>query len=436
MATFLFDENDVALQRRVNDLVDWGLMLAVVGILAIGLISIYSATYPGFMATGSSAMSITFKKQLIHAAVGLVAAITFFFLPERWIRDLAYPLYGVGILMLIAVLIPGIGKVVNGQQCWIDIAGFTFQPSELAKFTTLLAIARYVSEKGTDVRTLRDLAMMLGLALLPMALIMGQPDTGSASVFLALTVGIYLWVGGDLFVLYILGTAPFVAIAALYGVLFDTMTWFFVTAAVVSAGAFAFRRNVILTVAAVAVLIGGSFAVRPVFDKLEPHQQKRLITLFEPERNPRGEGYHVIQSMLAVGSGGLTGKGFRQGTQTQLRYIPEQWTDFIFCVPTEEFGFVGGVTVIGLLVAIILRAVSIASLVRTKFASVIAFGFGSVLLYHTLVNIGMAIGLFPVMGIPLPFMSAGGTALIINLATIGLLLNFFKTRRRRAGAAV
>lgn len=433
MNTFMFDDEDVALQRRVNDLLDWGLLLAVVGVLAIGLISIYSATYPGFLETSTGTTSDTFIKQVIYAAIGVVSAVSLFFLPERWIRDLAYPGYAVGILMLVAVLVPGIGHIVNGQQCWIRIGGFTFQPSELAKFTTLLALARFISEKSTDVRSLRDRLIMLGIIGLPIALIMQQPDTGSATVFMAMALGLFLWIGGDLFLLYFVAVGPFVAAAALYGVLFENMIWFAIASALMAIGAFLFRRNLIVTAIAVLLLIGAGLMVRPAFERLEPYQQNRLITLFEPERNPRGQGYHVIQSMLAVGSGGITGKGFRQGTQTQLRYIPEQWTDFIFCVPTEEFGFIGGTMVIALLVTIILRAVNIASTVRTKFASIIAFGFGSMMLFHTLVNIGMAIGLFPVMGIPLPFLSAGGTALIVNVATIGLLLNFYKTRRRRAG---
>jgi rod shape determining protein RodA len=422
---FQLDEEDVALQRRVNDLLDWGLLLAVVGVLGMGLISIYSATYEA----GASSI---FNKQLLYAIVGIVAASVLFLLPERWVRDLAYPLYGVGILMLIAVKIPGIGHTVNGQQCWINVGGFSFQPSELAKVTTMFAIARFMSGKGADITNLRDLGIVLGMALVPVGLIMLQPDTGSATVFMAMLFGVLLWSGADLFILTIIGVTPIVGIAALYGVLFDAMWVFAIVVALAAAGLFLFRRNVVVTSVAILVLIGAGLAVRPVFERLEPYKQNRLITLFEPERNPRGEGYHVIQSMLAVGSGGVTGKGFLKGTQTQLRYIPEQWTDFIFCVPTEEFGFAGGLIVIGLLASIILRAVSIAGLVRTKFASIVAISYGTVLLYHTMVNIGMAIGLFPVMGIPLPFLSAGGTALIMNLAMIGLLLNFYKTRRRRA----
>jgi len=424
--TFTFDEDDVALQRRVNDLLDWGMLLTVVGLLAMGLISIYSATF-------DAGTSVYFKKQLVYAGVGFVLALVCYFLPERWIRDFSYTMYGVGILMLIAVLIPGIGKVVNGQQCWIQIGSFTFQPSELAKVTTLLALARYISEKGVDVKTIRDLAVIGGMVLLPIALVMGQPDTGSATVFIAMSLGVFLWIGGDLFFLYCVASIPFIGISALYGVLFESMVVFGIVTALVTIGAFAFRRNIIVTIVAVAMLVGVGLSVEPVFKELEPYKQARLVTLFEPERNPRGQGYHVIQSILAVGSGGLTGKGFLKGTQTQLRYIPEQWTDFIFCVPSEEFGFVGSVVVIALLIAMILRSMSIAALVRTKFASVVAIGFATLMFYHTLVNIGMAIGLFPVMGIPLPFLSAGGTALIMNMCIVGMLLNFYKTRRRRTG---
>jgi rod shape determining protein RodA len=419
---FTFETEDVSLQHKVNDLVDWGLLLAVVAILGAGLISIYSATF-------QTSASIVFRNQLIYAGIGVGAAIIAYFTPQRWLSDLAYAAYALGIIGLIAVI--PFGHEVNGQRCWIRLGSFSFQPSELAKITTLFAIARYSSKKGFDIRTLRDLSVVVGMVVLPIGLIMVQPDTGSATVFLAMLLGIYMWVGGDLFLLYTIICLPFIAIAALYNALFDVIWWVIGITILAAGGAFLFRRNIILTVAAVVLMIGISLTVEPVFDSLAPYQQNRLITLFEPERNPRGEGYHVIQSVMAVGSGGVTGKGFLQGTQTQLRYIPEQWTDFIYCVPTEEFGFVGGVTVIALLASVILRGINIAGSVRTRFSSVVAIGFASMLFYHTMVNIGMAIGLFPVMGIPLPFLSAGGTSLIMNLATVGLLMNFYKTRRRR-----
>lgn len=424
---YLYEGNDAGLQRTVSDMIDWGLFLAVIAVLGLGLISIYSSVFtsdPGI-----------FRNQVIYAFVGLASGTIAFFIRERWIKGLAFPIYILSVLLLIAVLTP-LGHEVNGQRCWIKLGSFTFQPSEFAKVATIFAMARVATRKGFSISTLRDFATIVSLILPPLALIMLQPDTGSATVFFAILMGVLLWVGADLFILYVLTCIPFIGVAALYSTLFDNIWWFAGIAAAVCGGVFFFRKGIIPKVIAVLLLIGIGLSVEPVFDKLETYQQNRLITLFEPERNPRGEGYHVIQSMLAVGSGGLSGKGFLQGTQTQLRYIPEQWTDFIFCVPTEEFGFVGGVLVIALLASIILRSFNIAGSVRTQFASVIAVGFGTMLLYHTLINIGMAIGIVPVMGIPLPFLSAGGTSLIINLTVVGLLMNFYKTRkRRRAGAS-
>jgi rod shape determining protein RodA len=421
-SSYYFESEDVALQRKVNDVLDWALLLAVVAVLGMGLISIYSSV--------STADRGVFLNQTLYAGLGIAAGCAVFFFPERWFSDLAIPLYILSLVALVLVLTP-LGHEVNGQRCWIKVGSFTFQPSEFAKIATLFAMGKVVSRKGFDVSALRDLATLIGLIVPPVALIMLQPDTGSATVFAAILLGVMMWVGADLFLLYVVACLPFVAVAALYGTLFQTVWWFVVVAVLACAGAFAFRRRLLVTLLAVALFVGVGLSVQPAFNKLEMYQQNRLITLFEPERNPKGEGYHVIQSMLAVGSGGLTGKGYLKGTQTQLRYIPEQWTDFIFCVPTEEFGFIGGVLVIGLLASIILRALNIAGSVRTRFASVVAIGFGTLLLYHTMVNIGMAIGMVPVMGIPLPFLSAGGTSLILNLTMVGLLLNFHKTRRRR-----
>ena len=421
--SFFLDEDDVEMQRRINDMLDWGLLLAVAGLLGIGLVSIYSAAY----SLGSDSI---FMRQVFYAIAGTVAAVVLFYVPERVISSLAYPAYAIGLLLLIAVLTP-LGHKVHGQQCWIQIGSFTFQPSEFAKISTLLAAGQYISRKGFSIRAIRNLLGLLSIFLIPIGLIMLQPDTGSATVFLAMLVGVYLWAGGDTFVLYTLVSIPFVATAALYGALYSNIYWFVALAALFCLGTYMFRKPLAMTIVACVVVIGIGLAVEPVFENLEPYKQKRLITLFEPERNPRGEGYHVIQSILAVGSGGVTGKGFLQGTQTQLRYIPEQWTDFIFCVPTEEFGFIGGVLVISLLATVALRCFSIASLSRTPFSSIIAVGFGSLITYHTMVNIGMAVGLFPVMGIPLPFLSAGGTSLVANVACVGLLLHMYRQRKRR-----
>jgi rod shape determining protein RodA len=238
-------------------------------------------------------------------------------------------------------------------------------------------------------------------------------------------LGVLVWAGADMLMLFTVVALPFIAISTLFG-----KTFFYVTLGLFSAAVFAFRRNIILTAVVIALFIGAGFSMSFVYNKMAPHQQNRVQTFINPNTDPRGKGYHVIQSMMAVGSGGIFGKGFLHGTQTQMRYIPKQWTDFIFCVPAEEFGFVGSVTVIGLLTVLIMRSIRTAGYLRSQFGSIICAGIGAGFLFHMLVNIGMALGVFPVMGIPLPFLSAGGTSLIINMALVGLLLNFYRARRK------
>ena len=223
---FLFESEDVALRKRVNDLFDWGLLLAVVTVLGIGLISIYSSV--------ATADATIFRNQIIYAGIGITFGLTVFFFPEHWFSDLAYPMYGVGVLALAAVLTP-LGHEVNGQRCWIQLGSFTFQPSELAKITTLMAMGKVATRKGFDIAAIRDLAWLVGLVIPPVALVMLQPDTGSATVFIAMTIGVLLWVGFDLFVLYIIACIPFVGIAALYGVLFDSL-WIFIGVVVLAIG--------------------------------------------------------------------------------------------------------------------------------------------------------------------------------------------------------
>ncbi len=290
-----------------------------------------------------------------------------------------------------------------------------------------MATARYISQKHVNLRRVRDLGMVILISLVPMGLIMLEPDTGTATVFGAMLLGVLVWAGADLLMLFTLVALPFIAISTLFG-----KTVFYITLGIFSAAALGFRRNIIVTAVVIALFVGAGFSMSFVYNKMAPHQQGRVQTFINPNTDPRGKGYHVIQSMMAIGSGGIFGKGFLQGTQTQMRYIPKQWTDFIFSVPTEEFGFIGGVVVIALLTVLIMRSVRTAGYVRSQFASIICAGIAVGFVFHMLVNIGMAIGLFPVMGIPLPFLSAGGTSLIINMALVGLLLNFYRARRKVA----
>ncbi len=336
--------------------------------------------------------------------------------PENWLRFNSWTAYIGSILLLIIVFIFGVE--INGTKGWIRFGGFSLQPAEFAKFGVLLAVSSYISRKGVDIRTWRDLVYVIGITAIPAVLIMNQPDFGTATVLFAMLFGVLFWAGFDAFTMYFIMALPLIILASLKG-----QTWMYSAISFFSVVSFSFRKNIIFTIAAISIFIGIGVSSPHIYDKLAPHQKARIDTFLEPGSNPLGAGYNVIQSVMAVGSGGLTGKGFLQGTQTQLRYIPMQWTDFIFSVPTEEFGFIGGTIVILLHFALIWRAIRLASIVNNKFQSIICIGVASIFIYHCFINIGMAIGITPVMGIPLPFMSFGGTSIIVNLAFVGLLLN-------------
>lgn len=393
---------------------DFRTLLVTVALVAIGLISIYSATYEA----GAAAF---FSQQMIFAVGGLVTMLAVAFIPERWITLSAIPLYALGLILLVAVLV--IGSVVNGQRNWINLGLFSLQPSELAKLGTLLFAAYFVSREGRDLKNWRDLATLVAIVMGPVALIYFEHDTGSMTVYMAMLLGIALWAGADLFLLFSLVAPIAVAVASLFGM----MQMLIVLGAVLTAMIF-FRRSVLVTTLGFSLSLVAGLSTSIVYEHLPAHIQNRISTFLDPTLDPRGAGYHVIQSLMAVGSGGFTGKGFLNGMMTHGGYIPEQWTDFIFSVPTEEFGFIGGVLVIALTGGMIYLAVGTAARLRDRFSSTICFGIATIFIYHATINIGMAVGLVPVMGIPLPFLSKGGSSLLLNMSAVGLLLNFYRYR--------
>jgi rod shape determining protein RodA len=411
-------ENDIfVIKKQPGEFFDWPTFLMSILIMAMGLISIYSATY-------DAGMSHNFFKQLIYTGIGLGIMFVCMVLPERWLNEYALAFYIFVLLLLITVLV--FGRTVYGTKGWFQIGGLSLQPSEFAKLAALNLIATHLSRKGTDIKTFRDFGFVIAIIFIPLALIAIEPDIGTATVLIALLVGILFWTGFDILLLFFISSMPIVILLSLISPVH------FVTAvSVYSIVAALLRKKVLLTFATILIIIAVGYTSPLIVNNLMPHQRNRIETFLNPDKDPLGKGYNVIQSKLAVGSGGFTGKGFLQGTQTQLRYIPKQWTDFIFCVPSEEFGFIGGVLVIALLTGIILKSGKIAYETENKFFSLLSFGIATVFFYHTLINVGMVIGLMPVMGIPLPFMSYGGTALIVNCAFIGLLLNSYRTQKIR-----
>lgn len=394
---------------------DFRTLAITLALAAIGLFSIYSATY-------DAKVGFVFYRQLAWSGISIFGLLVAAFLPLKTLQRIAIPSYVTTIVLLVIVLI--LGKTISGSKSWFGIGGFGIQPSEFAKVTTVLALAAFLSKTTTDLSEMKHLFTVIGIVLLPMILVFMQPDVGTSLVFFALLLPMLYWAGADDFTLAIILSPILVAVGALLG------TMQFILAVILSLLLLYFTRKNLFTGAVVfGITITIGLSVQAMFERLPSYQQKRILSFLNPEADPLGAGYNVLQSKVAIGSGGFLGKGFLQGTQTQLNFIPEQWTDFIFCVPGEEFGFAGASLVLFLFAVLMLRGIRIASISKNAFSSIAAIGITGVFATHVLINVGMSMGLMPVIGIPLPFLSYGGSALLANMVMAGLLMNFFSNRK-------
>ncbi|MZP30141.1 rod shape-determining protein RodA [Heliobacterium undosum] len=329
------------------------------------------------------------RKQTIWVFIGIAFVIISMFFHYQTLSRYSWYLYGLNLLILIAVLLPGLGVNVNGAVRWINIGGFQFQPSEFAKLLMIITFADFLSKRQGRMETLKDLLPCFAFVAVPMLPILKQPDLGTSLVFIAIMLGMLAAAGANKKVLGLLVFSGLVVvIVAIYG----HLTWGW-----------------------------------PL--PLKEYQIKRLIIFLDPDLDPLGDGYHIRQSLVAIGSGGLFGKGLFQGTQAQLNFLPEHHTDFVFSVVGEELGFIGAVGLLALFFVIILRGLRIALDARDTFGSLIVTGIVSMWLFHVLVNVGMTTGIMPVTGIPLPFVSYGGSAMLTNLVCLGLLLNVYWRRQ-------
>jgi rod shape determining protein RodA len=399
----------------IRDRVEISTLAAAILLVGVGLLSIYSATL-------DARMGDLFSKQVIAAVVGLIVLVVAAVLPTRLLQRVAFPIYFLSILSLITVKL--IGKEVSGSMSWFAIGHFSIQPSEFAKAATVLALAAYLQRNEVRLSNLRDIVIVGALIVLPMGLILAQPDTGTAMIFFGMMIPVLFWGGAPPFALLALISPGVVAIAALFGT-----TAFFITIIALAVFIFLTRTNWISAAMVFSMLVFVGVSVQSIRDKLKPYQQKRIATFLDPSADPLGAGYNVAQAKVAIGSGGMFGKGFLKGTQTRLNFIPAQWTDFIYTVPGEEFGLLGASVVLVLLMVVLFRGVHIASVVKNPFGSFAAIGIVGVFATHIVVNIGMALGLTPVVGVPLPFLSYGGSALVTNMLMIGILLNLFAHRK-------
>ncbi|MBX2992357.1 MAG: rod shape-determining protein RodA [Bacteroidetes bacterium] len=395
--------------------IDIRTVAATGGLVVIGLISIYSATY-------DAKMSELYMRQLVSAGIGVVALVVAALTPLRTLQRISFPSYFLSLLLLVTVLL--IGKQVSGSTSWFQIGPFSLQPSEFAKVTTVLALAVHLSRSDVNLSRSKD-ALIPGLILIaPVVLILRQPDTGTAMIFFGMFLPILFWGGSSLFTLLALVSPGVVAVAALIG-----PTPFLISILGLGALLWMTKKNTISASVVFSFLVLVGISVQSIHGGLKPYQQKRIETFLDPGADPLGAGYNVLQSKIAIGSGGLFGRGFLEGTQTQLNFIPAQWTDFIFCVPGEEFGFLGAAIIIILFALLLFSGVRIATVVKNPYGSFVAIGVTGIFATHIFMNIGMAIGLAPVVGIPLPFLSYGGSALIADMIMIGLLLNVYAHRK-------
>ncbi|HVN47784.1 MAG TPA: FtsW/RodA/SpoVE family cell cycle protein, partial [Bacteroidota bacterium] len=304
------------------------------------------------------------------------------------------------------------------------IGGLGGQPSELAKIATILAFASYLSKNEVSITNVKHLFIALAIFAAPMVLVLVEPDLGTTIVFFTALVPLLYWVGASNFFLIAIIIPIVVAVGALMGT-----TQFLIAAFISAIILYTFRQNRFAAIVTFGITLALGLSVQIVYEHLHPYQQKRIATYLDPTMDQLGAGYNVLQSKIAIGSGGFFGKGYLKGTQTQLNYIPEQWTDFIFCVPGEELGFVGSSLIIILLAALALHGLKIAHNSKNRFGSIAAVGLTAVIITHSLVNIGMAMGIMPVIGIPLPLLSYGGSSLLASMMTCGLFMNFYSHRK-------
>lgn len=403
--------------------IDYTLVLATMLLMVLGILMIHSASTSDYLGIGG-----IWKKQIVWVAISLVIMIATAFIPYRLFFAFSYFFYGFGLALLIVTQL--YGTKGGGSERWLLLGPFRLQPSEFMKIATILTLAHYLSLKENRPYNYFKCIVPFIIIGIPMILVQMQPDLGTALVFAAIVLPMLSWAGLDSLrmfflvapVLSAIFTAPFIPFLNA----FVWVAFMFVILGVLYYARYSFTGMGLN----LGTNILAGITTPYVFNRLEPYQQKRITTIFNPEADPLGSGYQIIHSKIAIGSGGLFGKGLNRGEFTQLGFLPHAHTDFIFSVVCEELGFFGSLAVIGGLFFIVYRGIMIATEVKNTFLSITAVGIATVFAFHMLVNIGMVIGIMPVTGLPLPFLSYGGSSCLTNALMVGLLLNFRVNRHQ------
>jgi len=396
-------------------------LLVVLGIVSVvGVVTIYSSTFADY----GNAFAV---KQIMWIAIGVVAMVVISRIRLKTVSALAYLIYGASIIMLALVLVIGTGP--HGTRRWFDFGLLRFQPSEFAKIATILALARYLSETRTMGDSLERVVRAVAITALPALLILYEPDLGSAVLvgFLAFPM---LFASGmsPLFLIYLL--SPIFAFVLTSGVAIPSRVVGWMVFVVYLAGINylgRFRTTIVVLIVGMSLGVGAS--AHKLWMGLEPYQRQRVEALFKQEELRHGAAFHAIQSRIAIGSGRALGKGVLGGTQKALGLVPAQHTDFVFSVIGEETGFVGSVLILILLLYISLKVFGVAGMVRNRFFYFLCYGVGSIILIQIFINVGMNLGITPVTGLPLPFVSYGGSSTVVLWSCIGLVISAYGARR-------
>ncbi len=414
-------------QKSFFGRIDWLTILLWLTLCLIGWFNIHAAVFdpehPGLFN-----LQTNYGKQSIYIFSAIIIGISILIIDAKFFSSSAPIIYIAVVLLLVAVLV--IGRNVGGNQAWIPIGSFRLQPSEFGKLATCLLLAYYLSSQSNKAPTMKTLAIGAGIVLFPVLLVMLQPDTGSALAFFSLIFVFYREGYVNTGFLLFIGMCILLFVLALL-----VNQWILIGILALICGFFAFslrkRRKYLINISilfavSAAYILCVDFAYEHI---LQSHQRNRIDIILGKMDDPRGQGYNLNQSMIAIGSGQLLGKGYLQGTQTKYNFVPEQSTDFIFCTVGEEWGFVGSTFVIAIYIILLLRIVNIAERQRSAFARIYAYGVASILFFHVFINIGMTIGIVPVIGIPLPFISYGGSSLWSFTILLFIMLKFDANRK-------
>ena len=407
---------------------DFFLLFLSITLWIIGLFLVFSATH----IYDSGPLIHSTRNQIIWVTMGLLTILIITSIPTRLYYSLSYVIYGFSLLLLLVGVFTGV--ISKGAERWIVVAGIRLQPAEFAKIGLVLALARYLSDKSLSLQRISSFIVPCILIIVPFALIMKQPDLGSALILGAISLPVFFWAGLTILEIFFL-TSPILSLAlsAIPLILAFTsktplgigeaIPWgiFFIILCVIL---YMTRPPMFILVGVVALNLFTAGITTVVWNGfLQDYQKKRILSFINPEADPAGAGYQVIQSKVAIGSGHIMGKGYLKGTQTRLSFLPEQHTDFIFSVLGEQFGLFGCTAVLLLYLMIVIRGYTTTQHVKNNFSNLVIVGSVSLIAFHVFINVSMTIGMMPVVGVPLPFLSYGGSFTLTIAILIGFVLN-------------